>query len=258
MRPDEAVRRLLADAPEDGVCDACLARVCEASLSEIRQIVSTLVLVDKSCGRGVFCARCGEGAAIVLMRCTYCRQPISVREPTSPFDDGVVHTSCLGLVAETTMRAAHDGHGPTPTRAKTSARESVARSLVVVVDDDISVRRGLSRLLAAAGYRVSAFGSGRELLEWLAADTPSCLVLDVRMPGLNGVALHETLRAAGQQIPVVFITGDVEIPATTRATTGASVAILSKPVDDDELFAAVHRLIAASEDRSDLADPPEH
>jgi FixJ family two-component response regulator len=120
-------------------------------------------------------------------------------------------------------------------------------TLIVVVDDDVSVRRGLSRLLSTAGYRVWTFASGRELLEWRSADTPSCLVLDVRMPGLSGVAVHEALRAAGQRIPVIFITGDADIPETTRSSSGTSVAILSKPVDDDELFATVQRLIAASE-----------
>jgi CheY-like chemotaxis protein len=255
MTSVEAVRRVLADAPGDGVCDACLARVCGASLAEIRRITKKL-LADKSCGRGAICARCGRDVAISLLRCMHCRLPIGVGEPASRFRDGVVHASCLVRVADTTMRVSQDGHRRMPKLTKKSGRETVARSLVVVVDDDLSVRRGLSRLLAAAGYRVSAFGSGRELLEWLAADTPSCLVLDVRMPGLSGVALHEALRAAGQRIPVVFITGDVDIPATTRASTGASVAILSKPVDDDELFATVHRLIAASEDGSDAPSSP--
>jgi FixJ family two-component response regulator len=118
--------------------------------------------------------------------------------------------------------------------------------LIVVVDDDVSVRRGLSRLLSTAGYRVCTFASGRELLEWDTANTASCLVLDVRMPGLGGLAVHEALKAAGQRVPVIFITGDADIP-TTRASTGTSVAILSKPVDDDELFATIQRLIAAGD-----------
>jgi FixJ family two-component response regulator len=118
---------------------------------------------------------------------------------------------------------------------------------VAVVDDDVSVRRGLGRLLAAVGYHVLTFASGREFLDSRAAETSSCLVLDVRMPGPNGLAIHEALRASGQRIPVLFITGDGEIPETSRTTPGSSVAVLAKPVDDDQLFAAVERLIAASE-----------
>ena len=121
-----------------------------------------------------------------------------------------------------------------------------ARRLVFVVDDDPSVRRGLRRLLSAAGYRVSTFASGRELLEHAALEAPSCLVVDVRMPGLSGLAVYDALVAAGARVPVVFITGDGEIPDSTRGPVGMSVAVLAKPVGDD-LFVAVQRLIAASE-----------
>jgi|GEM_PF-326333 CheY-like chemotaxis protein len=256
MTSAEAVRRVLADAPGDGVCNACLARVCGASLSEIREITDKLV-ADNSCGRGAICGRCGREVAITLRRCLQCRLPIGLGEVTSRFKDGVVHASCLVLMADTEIDGVPERRRQAHTPPRNSARATVTRSLVAVVDDDISVRRGLSRLLAAAGYRVSAFGSGREVLEWLADETPNCLVLDVRMPGLSGIAVHETLRAAGRRIPVVFITGDVEIPATTRAGGGASVAILSKPVDEEELFATVHRLIACCEDPSDVASSPE-
>jgi CheY-like chemotaxis protein len=256
MTSAEAVRRVLADAPGDGVCNACLARVCGASLSEIRQITDKL-LEDNSCGHGAICARCGCDVAITLRRCMQCQSPIGLGELASRFKDGIVHASCLVLMADTDSQASQDRRRPVHKPPRSSVRGTAARGLVVVVDDDISVRRGLSRLLAAVGYRVSAFGSGRELLEWVGGQTPSCLVLDVRMPGLSGIAVHEALRAAGQRIPVVFITGDVEIPATTRATGDASVAILSKPVDEEELFATVHRLITCAEDHSDLSSSPE-
>jgi len=256
MTSAEAVRRVLADAPGDGVCDACLARVCGASLAEIRQITKKL-LEEERCGRGAICARCGRDVAISLLRCMQCHQPIGLGEPASRLKEGLVHTSCLVLVADPTIGAAHDGQRRThKLAARDAGRRTLVRSLVAVVDDDLSVRRALSRLLAASGYRVSAFGSGRELLEWLPAETPSCLVLDVRMPGLSGIAVHEAIRAAGRRVPVVFITGDVEIPATTRANSGGSIAILSKPVDDDELFATVHRLIASSEAASDAPSAP--
>jgi CheY-like chemotaxis protein len=256
MTSAEAVRRVLADAPGDGVCDACLARACGVTLSEIRQITKKL-LEEERCGRGAICIRCGRDAAISLLRCMQCQQPIGLGEPASRLKDGLVHTSCLVLIADPSIEASQDGQRRAhKLAARNVGQRTVARSLVAVVDDDLSVRRALSRLLAASGYRVSAFGSGRELLEWLPGKTPSCLVLDVRMPGISGIAVHEAIRAAGHRVPVVFITGDVEIPATTRATSGGSIAILSKPVDDDELFATVHRLIASSEEASNAPSAP--
>jgi FixJ family two-component response regulator len=116
---------------------------------------------------------------------------------------------------------------------------------VFVVDDDASVRRGLRRLLAAAGYQVWTFASGRELLEHLPVAAPSCFVLDVRMPGQSGIALYQALMEAGYRTPVLFITGDGEVPSLKGITPG-SVGMLAKPVSDDELFNAVHRLILAS------------
>lgn len=123
---------------------------------------------------------------------------------------------------------------------------TVAHRLVFIVDDDPSVRRGLRRLLSAAGYRVSTFASGRELLEHTTRETPSCLVVDVRMPGLSGLAIYDALVAAGSRVPIVFITGDGEIPDSARGPMARSVAVLAKPVGDD-LFVAVQRMIAAGE-----------
>ena len=117
---------------------------------------------------------------------------------------------------------------------------------VFVVDDDASVRRGLRRLLTAAGYRVWTFASGRELFEQLPLAAPSCFVLDVRMPGQSGIALYEALIEAGYRSPVLFITGDGEVPSIKTISPDACVGMLAKPVSDDELFNAVHRLILAS------------
>jgi FixJ family two-component response regulator len=106
------------------------------------------------------------------------------------------------------------------------------------------VRRGLQRLLAAAGYRVRVFATGRELLADPHAEEPCCFVLDVRMPGQNGLALHEALVAAGYRCPVVFITGDGEIPVGTRGVGTTSVTVLAKPVDEGDLLDAIRRMIA--------------
>jgi len=115
--------------------------------------------------------------------------------------------------------------------------------VIVVVDDDASVRRGLRRLLASAGYRVRVFASGRELLAERPPGPPCCLVLDVRMPEQNGLMLHEALVSAGYEGPVVFITGDGEIPLGTRGGSGPSLTVLAKPVDDGDLLEAIRRMM---------------
>jgi FixJ family two-component response regulator len=129
------------------------------------------------------------------------------------------------------------GHGP-------GDGLTAIEPVIFVVDDDPSVRRGLRRLLASAGYRVRVFASGRELLAEPVAGDPCCFVLDVRMPGQNGLALHEALVAAGYRCPVVFITGDGEIPLGTRSVGSAAVTVLAKPVDDGDLLHAIERMMA--------------
>jgi FixJ family two-component response regulator len=117
---------------------------------------------------------------------------------------------------------------------------------VFVVDDDLSVRRGLARLLRSAGYRVATFASAREFLAEGKVDGPSCLVLDIRMPGQSGLDLHEVLIADDQQVPVVFITGHGDIPLAARAKKSGAVDFLAKPFDDRTLLGAVQQAIAGS------------
>jgi FixJ family two-component response regulator len=114
------------------------------------------------------------------------------------------------------------------------------------VDDDPSVRRGLQRLLASAGYRVRVFASGHEVLADRGVGDPCCFVLDVRMPGQSGLALHEALVAAGYRCPVVFITGDGEIPIGARGAGAVTVTVLAKPVDDEDLLDAIQRMTTSS------------
>jgi FixJ family two-component response regulator len=110
--------------------------------------------------------------------------------------------------------------------------------IVFVVDDDPSVRRGLDRLLRAAGHRVETFASAKEFLERSEHDGPQCVVLDVRMPGQGGIELHDQLVASGRDIPVIFITGHTDVPTAVRAMKAGAVDFLSKPVDDAELLGA--------------------
>ncbi|MBI2529179.1 MAG: response regulator transcription factor [Candidatus Rokubacteria bacterium] len=113
--------------------------------------------------------------------------------------------------------------------------------LVVVVDDDPSVRRSLARLVSTAGYAVEALASAREFLARPQTDGPACLVLDVRMPGLTGLELQEALAVAGRQVSIIFITGYGDIRASVTAMKGGAVDFLTKPVNARELLCAVER-----------------
>jgi FixJ family two-component response regulator len=116
-------------------------------------------------------------------------------------------------------------------------------ALVCIVDDDASVRRSLVRLVTGAGYEVEPFGSAREFLARPQPDGPSCLVLDLRMPGLTGLELQEALAAAGRQLSIVFITGYGDVPDTVKAMKGGAVDVLTKPVDSRELLGAIERAV---------------
>jgi FixJ family two-component response regulator len=116
--------------------------------------------------------------------------------------------------------------------------------VVFLVDDDASVRTGLTRLVESAGYAVEAFASAREFLDREPPTGPCCLVLDVRMPGLTGLELQETLRAAGRRMSIVFVTGHVDVPMSVRAMKGGAVDLLTKPVDAKDLIQAIQRCVA--------------
>jgi FixJ family two-component response regulator len=118
--------------------------------------------------------------------------------------------------------------------------------LVFVVDDDPSVRKSVTRLLASSGYVVEAFASAREFLARAPHPGPCCLVLDVRMPGLTGLELQERLVAAGRGMPIVFVTGHADVPKSVKAMKGGAVDLLTKPVDAKDLIAAIQRCVAKS------------
>jgi FixJ family two-component response regulator len=115
--------------------------------------------------------------------------------------------------------------------------------LVLVVDDDPSVRKGLTRLLAAAGYAVEVFASAREFLARPPHPGPCCLVLDVRMPGLTGIQLQELLAATGRRMSIVFVTGHADVRTSVKAMKAGAVDLLTKPVDARDLIAAIQRAV---------------
>ena len=116
--------------------------------------------------------------------------------------------------------------------------------IVAIIDDDPSVRRGLSRLLRARGYRVETYASARAFLERGDYARLACLILDVRMPGQTGLDLQEVLTAGGHEIPIVFITGHGDVPLEMRAREAGAVDFLAKPFDDETLFGAIQRAVA--------------
>ena len=127
---------------------------------------------------------------------------------------------------------------------------------IIVVDDDISVRRALSRLLISAGYKVQTFESVRDLLMNGDLGRTACVIVDVRMPGPGGLELQEILSQVPVPIPIIFITGNPDVPTAVKAMKAGAVDFLSKPVSEEELFGAVERALAlrpASTDQRPMA-----
>ncbi|HEX7251509.1 MAG TPA: response regulator [Thermoanaerobaculia bacterium] len=122
---------------------------------------------------------------------------------------------------------------------------SGSRERVFVVDDDPGVRKSLSRLLRSAGFEPLAFGSAEEFLRQLSADASGCLILDLSMPGLDGLALQCELSSRGGGLAVVFLTGHGDIPKSVRAMKGGAIDFLTKPVDDEVLLASVRQALDA-------------
>jgi len=117
------------------------------------------------------------------------------------------------------------------------------RATVYLVDDDPSILRALARLLRAGGHQVSAFRSPREFLAQHDAAAAGCVVLDLAMPGLNGLELQTALAAAGCQRPIVFLSGHGDVPSSVRAMKAGAVDFLTKPVSEQDLLAAIERAI---------------
>lgn len=120
-------------------------------------------------------------------------------------------------------------------------------AVVHIVDDDESFRTATQRLLRASGYAVETYASAEQLLQRLPKDGgPSCILLDIRIPGLSGPDLQGRLAALGSQLPIVFLTGHADIPTTVKVMKAGADDLLTKPVTKDELIAALERAIARS------------
>lgn len=121
--------------------------------------------------------------------------------------------------------------------------------IVFVVDDGISIRRSLERLMKSVGLRVETFASAQDFLSRERPVEPSCIILDVRMPGLSGFDLQDALAAVNFKIPIIFLTGHGNVPLTVRAMKAGAVDFIEKPFDDQVLLDAVRK--ALEKDRQD-------
>ena len=117
------------------------------------------------------------------------------------------------------------------------------KSVVYVIDDDASVRKSLERLIRSVGFDVETFPSAQDFLSYNPPDHPGCLVLDVKMPGITGLELQEKLTAVHRPIPIIFITGFGNVPASVRAMKAGAVDFLEKPFEDETLVEAICRAI---------------
>jgi FixJ family two-component response regulator len=112
---------------------------------------------------------------------------------------------------------------------------------VFVIDDDVEVRKSIQGLLKASGLDSESFATAEEFLARTAQDGPSCLVLDVSLPGVNGLELQQKLADASVPIPIIFITGHGDIPMTVKAMKTGAVEFLTKPFDDEDLLNAIRQ-----------------
>jgi FixJ family two-component response regulator len=132
---------------------------------------------------------------------------------------------------------------PKPSGEPVSGREP----LVFIVEDDESMRRALSNLFQSVGLEVQVFGSAAEMLQGELPDVASCLVLDIRLPGLSGLDFQAELAKAHIRIPIIFMTGHGDIPMSVRAMKGGAVDFLTKPFRDQDMLDAV--MVAIERDR---------
>ena len=122
---------------------------------------------------------------------------------------------------------------------------TIANPRIAVVDDELSVRTALGRLLRLAHYEVAVFGSGEEFLASVATRRPDCLILDVHMPGLDGFDVQARLCVAGIDVPVVFITASDDISLSRKVLEAGGAKLLRKPFSNDVLLKAIEAVLGA-------------
>jgi FixJ family two-component response regulator len=148
-----------------------------------------------------------------------------------------------------------DGYGATElpfvTKGPTLPGDLAAggEPVVLVIDDDIAIRESLASLFQSVGLRVKVFGSAPALLQSSLPNAPSCLVLDIRLPGISGLDFQVDLEKAGIRIPIIFMTGHGDIPMSVQAMKAGAIDFLTKPLRPQEMIHAVTRALAADQKR---------
>jgi FixJ family two-component response regulator len=122
---------------------------------------------------------------------------------------------------------------------------TTATCIVHVIDDDLSWRKSLDRLMSAAGYQVAVYESAESFLETADVDTPGCILLDLRMPGLTGLQLQRHLAARNAALPVIFLSGHGDVSSSVLAMKAGAEDFLTKPVDTDVLLRSVAQAVAS-------------
>lgn len=137
------------------------------------------------------------------------------------------------------------------TGSSKSQRDLVAERIVFVIDDDVGMRETLSSLFRSVGLRVELFGSAREFAQIKVPDAASCLVLDIRLPGVSGLDFQTELAKTGIHIPIIFMTGHGDIPMSVQAMKAGAIDFLTKPFRDQEMLDAVVRALERDQKRLD-------
>jgi FixJ family two-component response regulator len=137
-------------------------------------------------------------------------------------------------------------------RVKTHEPASAKKPIVFVIDDDASMRRALTNLFQSVDLAVEVFGSASEMLQSRFPDVASCLVLDIRLPGLSGLDFQTELAKVNIHIPIIFMTGHGDIPMTVRAMKGGAVDFLTKPFRDQDMLDAVVKAIERDRKRREV------
>jgi len=135
----------------------------------------------------------------------------------------------------------------------TGAASKNEKSLVFIVDDDPSIRRALEDLLESVGLETLSFGSAKEFLQSQRPDTPACLVLDIRMPGMSGIDFQRELSKLQIQLPIIFITAHGDIPMSVQAMKAGAVEFLTKPFREQELLDAIQNGLEKDRARRKIA-----
>jgi FixJ family two-component response regulator len=149
------------------------------------------------------------------------------------------------ITAETIARGAYTGHSPIASGLTEALTMPDVTSIVFVVDDDVSVRESLELLIKSAGWRSETFASAHEFLSHPRGMVPCCLVLDVTLPGLNGLDLQQQL-ADRTDMPIIFITGHGDIPMTVQAMKAGAIEFLTKPLKHEAVLEAIGAAIERS------------